>query len=277
MSQAANKFSPEEHQRAVRRVLDHEHEHPTCRWRSARFRAKIGCTGQIAERVGEEGGGRRRQAGGRTDGPGRDEGSRAGEPGASAAQRDPEGERVFCSGGVRPPVQAMITGWRRSSRLGAHLLLGDFGGEQPAADPRRLVPAVDRGGHHLVPRVRALRGPRTSSGSPHRPPAQAERANAWHRSRRTGRSWCRAECGLRPHWPPRPSRSRELDAAPARVPRRLATGSGRAIRQSRRRRPDRTRPPARPRAPATGRPPRPGRDAKARLRRRAKRGRRNAM
>src|ERR1700691_668765 len=37
------------------------------------------------------------------------EGSGAREPGASAGQRDPaQGERVFCPGGARPPVQAMI-------------------------------------------------------------------------------------------------------------------------------------------------------------------------
>jgi hypothetical protein len=32
----------------------------------------------------------------------------------------------------------------------ARLLLGDLGGEQIAEDARRLVPALDAGGHHLV-------------------------------------------------------------------------------------------------------------------------------
>jgi hypothetical protein len=32
----------------------------------------------------------------------------------------------------------------------ARLLLGDLGAEQIADDPRRLVPALDAGGHHLV-------------------------------------------------------------------------------------------------------------------------------
>jgi hypothetical protein len=32
----------------------------------------------------------------------------------------------------------------------ARLLLGDLGAEQIAEDARRLVPALDAGGHHLV-------------------------------------------------------------------------------------------------------------------------------
>src|SRR3984885_11524265 len=37
------------------------------------------------------------------------EGARTGEPRASASQRDPaQGKRLFCDGGARPPVQAMI-------------------------------------------------------------------------------------------------------------------------------------------------------------------------
>ena len=108
---ASPKFSAEVRERAVRMVLEHRGEHAS-QWAAiVSIAAKIGCTAQTLNDLGEEGRGRQRSQGRCHDRRARTpEGARAREPRAAAGQRDPaQGERVFCPGGARPPMEAMIS------------------------------------------------------------------------------------------------------------------------------------------------------------------------
>ena len=89
-SKTTNKFSPEVRARAVRMVMEHEHDH-TSRWAAiVSIAAKIGCTAQTLHQLGGQA---ERDSGrepGPTDGHGRQaEGAGAREPRASPGQRDP--------------------------------------------------------------------------------------------------------------------------------------------------------------------------------------------
>ena len=93
----------------MRMVLDHEVEHAS-RWAAiVSIAAKIGCTPQTLNewvKKAEVDGGKR--SGGPSDIVDI-EGAGAREPGAPAGQRDPaQGVGLFCPGGARPPIQAMI-------------------------------------------------------------------------------------------------------------------------------------------------------------------------
>ena len=130
MGKTTNKFSPEVRARAVRMVLDHEASMPRGGRRSRRSRPRSAARRRRCNEWVKQAEVDSRQAGRPADAtrPRTAEGAGAGEPRASAGQRDPaQGIGVFCPGGARPPVQAMIAfiddhrgvAWGRADLQGA--------------------------------------------------------------------------------------------------------------------------------------------------------------
>jgi putative transposase len=109
-SKATNKLSPEVRECAVLLVKDHDTEHPS-RWAAiVSVSSKFGCTAQTLHQwlgKAERDGGRK--PGLTTDAVARLKGAGAREPRASTSQRNPaQSQRLFHTGGARPPIQAMI-------------------------------------------------------------------------------------------------------------------------------------------------------------------------
>ena len=107
------------------------------------------------------------------------EGAGAREPRAAAGQRDPaQGERLFCDGGARPPVEDAIAVHRRSPRA-----YGSSRSARSCRSPRRPITSMSPGG--------AIR----RDCRPGRSATRFEDRSRTRLGRRTSASTAHARCG----------------------------------------------------------------------------------
>jgi len=109
MSKTTNKFSPEVCDCAVRLVLDNQGQHGSCWQAVLSISSKIGCAPKILnEWVNKAEVYSFKRAGVSSEMAEKMKALER-EPRAAPGERDPsQGQRIFCDGGVRPPVEVMV-------------------------------------------------------------------------------------------------------------------------------------------------------------------------